>query len=98
MRKLIPLIFILFFGCDKALDEKDVAIFTLKNRVDSLTVVSERFEFERDSIDAVYKKQTRFIKRTKSYCLSYANIVKKNPTQSVFLPTWIDRSFQWVHE
>lgn len=51
-----------------------------------------------DSLHQRIRQRNVLIRLTKLKCNRYANIVKKNPSQSIFIVAWIDRSFQWVDE
>ena len=86
-------------GCTKAFEKprkqekSKVVIVDDKNKkvIDSLKVVV-------DSLNAKVRQQKILIKFTAEKCHKYAVIVKKNPSQSVFIVNWIDRSFQWINE
>lgn len=97
MKTFSIIVALLFIGCSNN-DQKDVTIFNLKKTNDSLLHVIDYKQSNCDSINTLYKKNRRFILRTKDYCISYAKIVKKNPSQSVFIETWTIRAFQWVDE
>ena len=98
MHKVIISLFITFsfIGCDNP--EKDAAILMLKSERDSLAVVSSSQSLIIDSLKSRLVEQTVLIRFTREKCRKYAAIVKKDPSQSVFIKNWIERSFQWTEE
>jgi hypothetical protein len=85
MRKVLILLFIGIVGCSHVEEQR------LQKKVDSLRTVS-------DSLNTEIKREKILIKFTAEKCHKYAAIVKKNPSQSVFIVNWIDRSFLWINE
>ena len=90
MRRLfIGLIFV--FGCN-ASNPKDIKI------IDSLNMIIKIDSIRYDSLLTKHKEQKTLINFTALKCHKYAVIVQKNPSQSVFIVNWTDRSFQWIKE
>jgi hypothetical protein len=83
MRKTLILLFVGLVGCSH-LEEK-----RLQASVDSLKTVT-------DSLRTELKQQRVLTRFTAEKCHRYAVIVKNNPSQSVFIVNWIDRSFLWL--
>lgn len=65
---------------------------------DSLKILLVKMILTADSLHGRIRQRDVLIRITKLKCNRYANIVKKNPSQSIFIVAWIDRSFQWVDE
>ena len=50
---------------------------------------------DKTGLDAKVREQSVLIQFTALKCRKYANIVRRDPSQAVFLPGWIERSFEW---
>lgn len=97
MRKMIIVVTLaLLLGCGS--DKKDVAIYQLKTSLDSLSKESLRKDYIIDSLSGKYSQQQFLIRFTAQKCKKYASIVRRDPSQSVFIVNWIDRSFQWTEQ
>ena len=53
---------------------------------------------DKTALDAKVREQFILINFTALKCRKYANIVRRDPSQAIFLPGWIDRSFEWPKE
>jgi hypothetical protein len=85
MYKILILLFVGIVGCSHVEESR------LKATVDSLQVVT-------DSLKVELKQQRVLARFTAEKCHRYAVIVRNNPSQSVFIVNWIDRSFLWLNE
>jgi hypothetical protein len=87
------------------LSKKDPNADDLKAQIH--TAQMERFNAEArslslsvayDSLYTAHQEQKILIRFTAEKCKKYAKIVKRDPSQSVFITNWIERSFQWTEE
>jgi hypothetical protein len=83
---LIGIIFLL--GCNVS-DPKEL------KTIDSLNSIIKIDSIRYDSLLTICREQKTLINFTAQKCHKYASIVQNNPTQSIFIVNWIDRSFQW---
>ena len=99
MRKIYFLLLLITIGgCSKA-QEDHISTMQIKQKtIDSLQIVLHQKSIEIDSLSAKLKQQRTLIKFTALKCHKYAAIVKKSPSQSVFIVNWIDRAFLWIDE
>jgi len=81
-------------GCVQQANDQTVK--DLVATVDSLNVMLIRGTLAIDSLKQFADYEKIMAKRTAGKCHDYAAIVKKNPSQSVFIVNWIDRAFQWT--
>lgn len=98
MRRIIcvAILAAVMIGCNDP--AKEIAILKLKNENDSLRARLVSYCDSTQIFRERYIQQRKLILLTRAKCRTYAGIVKKNPTQSVFITNWISRSFQWVDE
>jgi hypothetical protein len=81
-------------GCVSQANDKTVS--DLVATVDSLNRLLVKDTLAIDSLKMFADYEKIMARRTAGKCHDYAVIVKKNPTQSVFIVNWIDRAFQWT--
>ena len=100
MYKIYILLFaFIIVGCtEPAKTAKPIIVNTVIVNIDSLQNVISKQTLVVDSLNAKVRQQKILIKFTALKCHKYAAIVKKNPSQSVFIIGWIDRSFTWINE
>ena len=96
MYKITLFIFLLIAGCHSREDISRIAV--QQTTIDSLKTVVNTGIYISDSLKLELRRQKILINFTAQKCHKYAAIVKKNPTQSVFIVNWIDRSFKWIDE
>lgn len=104
MCKVYILLFALFItGCFKQVEpvkqfpNKVINVDSVQNIIHNLVVENINNIHTADSLKSVIRQQKILIKFTALKCHKYATIVKKNPSQSVFIVNWIDRSFLWIN-
>ncbi len=87
------------------LSKTDTVVEDLKAQLH--TAQMERFEAESRSLALASRNDSLFnalhehkilVGLTAEKCKRYAKIVRKDPSQSVFIVNWIERSFQWTEE
>jgi hypothetical protein len=91
-RILFISLIILFCGCGDSVEVKQ------KKIIDSLQTVIIQDSTTIDSLTNKLEQQRFLMRLTAEKCHKFAVIVKKKPAQSVFIVTWIDRSFLWLDE
>ena len=92
IHKVFVLLFIITVACfQPSNDHPTITSQSSQRTIDSLQTVV-------DSLTTKLKQQRILIRFTAEKCHKYAAIVKKNPSQSVFIVGWIDRAFLWVNE
>ena len=95
MRNLFILIFALTLsGCVSQANDQTVKDLVAK--IDSVSQIAAHERLTIDSLTNALHYQKTMAKRTAGKCHDYAVIVKKNPTQSVFIVNWIDRAFDYT--
>ena len=96
MYRFVPFVFaLLFIGCVPQANDQTVRDLT--QHVDSLSSLVAREALTVDSLANELHYQKVMANRTATKCHDYAAIVKKNPSQSIFIVNWVDRAFQWTH-
>ncbi len=87
------------------LSKTDIVVEDLKTQL--RTAQMERFEAEARALTLASRNDSLFSALhdykiltglTAEKCKRYAKIVRKDPSQSVFIVNWIERSFQWTEE
>ena len=53
---------------------------------------------DKTALETKVNEQYVLINFTALKCRKYANIVRRDPSRAIFLPGWIDRSFEWTKE
>ncbi len=99
MRKILVGVFIIVTACFQPSNNRPITIpQSSQKTIDSLQTVLHKTSLVVDSLTSKLKQQRILIRFTAEKCHKYAAIVKKNPSQSIFIVGWIDRAFQWVDE
>jgi hypothetical protein len=102
MHKIILFLVLLSIGgCINTQQKKittDTAVTVSTNIVDSLQTLLQKDSVLISILSAKIKQQKILITFTAEKCHRYALIVRRSPSQSIFIVGWIDRAFQWTKE
>lgn len=81
---------------NSVIDSLREKIDSVRGALDEAQMQIELESHDLDSLGAVLSYHVIMEKRTAGKCHDYAAIVKKKPSQSIFIVNWIDRAFQWT--
>ncbi|MFA5349346.1 MAG: hypothetical protein WC309_03195 [Candidatus Paceibacterota bacterium] len=93
----ILIITALFTGCFQKSNNTYPQSRELK-MIDSLKTVIAQKDSAYNELKNDYKAWITLTFDTENHCLVFAESVKKNPKNTVFIVGWTKRTFNWAHE